>query len=68
MHLNYKLEKHKDYFRELITLGGCVEYFIGWFSADNVGLTLSPELIGQTQELGIEIGLCVYDWRRVEII
>ncbi len=58
--LNNKLEKHKDYFLELITSGGCVEYFIGWFSADNVGLTLSTELMGQTSELGIEIGLCAY--------
>jgi len=58
--LNNELKRHKSYFAELIDSGGCIEYFIGWFSADNVGLTLSRELMKQTAELGIEIGLCAY--------
>lgn len=58
--LNNKLNRHKEYFTRLLASGGCVEYFVGWFAADNVGLTLSRELMKQTAELGIEIGLCAY--------
>ncbi len=58
--LNNRLKSQKSYFAELIATGGCIEYFIGWFSADNVGLTLNTELMKQTAELGIEIGLCAY--------
>lgn len=58
--LNDKFNIHKEYFASLVASGGCIEYFIGWFSADNVGITLDTALMKQTSELNIEIGLCAY--------
>jgi hypothetical protein len=57
---NKKLMSHSLYFKNLVDTGGYVEYFVGWFSADNVGLTLEPKLMKETASLNIAIGLDVY--------
>ncbi len=52
---------HKDYFSKLVTTGGYIEYFVGWFEGDhNLMATLSPELLRSTGELHIAIGIDAY--------
>ena len=58
--LNRKLTRHKDYIAELVTSGGHIEYFVGWFGKSNVMATLSPRLMAETANLGIAIGLDIY--------
>jgi len=58
--LNTRLEQFSMYFSDIVSSGGSVEYFVGWFSADNVGIYLSPGLMKQTSDLCISIGIAAY--------
>ena len=59
--LNNEYAVHRDYFSKLVTTGGYIEYFIGWFEGDhNLMATLSPELLRSTGELSIAIGIDAY--------
>jgi len=58
--LNKKLSPFSQYFSDIVKSGGYVEYFIGWFSADNVGVTFDTALMNQTADLNISIGIDAY--------
>ena len=41
--------------------GGTAEYFVGLFLNGNAGVTLSPQLMSRLGEIGVELGLDLYD-------
>lgn len=59
---NLVLAKYRDFFKEVCETGGCVEYFVGWFSSGSINMSIvfDPELMQSTSELNISIVLCAY--------
>ena len=57
---NKRLQPYASFFEELVNSGGYIEYFVGWFSENNVGATFEPSLMKETSALNIAIGLDVY--------
>ncbi|MDB5384929.1 MAG: hypothetical protein JWM11_575 [Planctomycetaceae bacterium] len=57
---NGRLTQHREFFRELASSGGYLEYFIGWFGGGNFSATLEPVLMAAIADLGISIGFDVY--------
>ena len=59
---NVRFKEHEVFFGNLLKSGGYIEYFIGWFSTGNINMciTLSPELLLETAELHISVGICAY--------
>jgi len=51
---------HKDLFCRIRDEGGCVEYFVGWYSKGNTGDKLSCSLLGKLGELQIDLALDIY--------
>jgi len=60
LELNEQLNPHAAYFKELVSSGGYIEYFVGWFGGSMIGATLEPELLLSTGALNISIGLDIY--------
>jgi hypothetical protein len=50
----------KDYFEEIRSTGGSLEYFIGWFSDTNSGSTFDVELMSKLVELRIDLSIDFY--------
>jgi hypothetical protein len=57
---NLRLSKHSKYFARLVSEGGHVEYFVGWFANGQLGATFEPSLLKSTSDLSISIGLDIY--------
>ena len=57
---NSRFVQHREFLRELVSGGGYLEYFIGWFGGENFGASLEPGLMAATADLGIAIGFDVY--------
>ena len=60
LNLNSELSEHRGYFQELTESGGYIEYFVGIFGSLQIGLELSRDLLEETAELGIGLGLDIY--------
>lgn len=59
---NNELAKYKDFFESIISTGGKVEYFVGWFSVDSVNMNIyfEPSLLKDIADLGITLALHAY--------
>jgi len=59
---NRELSIHSAFLKNIQETGGCVDYFVGWFSdgSINMNIYLDPDLMKRTSELGISIVLCAY--------
>jgi ribulose bisphosphate carboxylase small subunit len=57
---NCKLEQSRDYVRQLVTDGGGMEYFIGWFVDNNCGEVFDWPLLQQCADLRVQLGFDVY--------
>ncbi len=57
---NQRLLNSAPYFGKLVSEGGYVEYFVGWFANGQLGATFEPSLLKSTAELNISIGLDIY--------
>jgi hypothetical protein len=55
-----KLCRHKDFFKELRSTGGSLEYFIGWYSDRNSGQVFNLGLLCKLVALGIELSIDFY--------
>jgi hypothetical protein len=55
-----ELLPYKKLFHHIRSEGGCVEFFIGWFSTGNTGDTLGHSMLKRMGELGIDLALDVY--------
>jgi hypothetical protein len=55
-----KLYRHKDFFEELRSTGGSLEYFIGWYSDRNSGQVFNLGLLSKLVALGIELSIDFY--------
>jgi hypothetical protein len=62
------LRQHRSFFRHIRDTGGDVELFIGLFADGvNIGATLAHDLLAALGELGIDLGLDIYDYKTEEI-
>ena len=67
MHLEEYIEKltsdlktHKEYFAEIRSGGGNIEYFIGLFGAGNIGNVFVSDLLSEIGGLGIDLSFDIY--------
>ena len=54
------LQKHESLFCRIREDGGCIEFFVGWFSTGNSGETFSSDLLRKLGKLQIDLSLDVY--------
>lgn len=57
---NKTLGVHKDFFRQVRSTGGSLEYLIGWFSEGDSGELFRSELLSELANLQIDLALAVY--------
>jgi hypothetical protein len=61
--LNERFAPWEDFFQSLTDEGGDVEYFVGWFGTENIGVIFSPRLMETTSKLSVALALDVYPYR-----
>lgn len=60
--------QHRSFFRHIRDTGGDVELFIGLFADSvNIGATLAHDLLAALGDMGIDLGLDIYDYNTEEI-
>jgi hypothetical protein len=55
-----KLYRHKEFFQWILSSGGMLEFFIGWFAKDNCGEEFDIRLLGKLVELGTSLSIDFY--------
>src|SRR6266404_3135648 len=55
-----RLAGHANYFREIATSGGRVEFFVAWYGVGNIGECFQSGLLRQLGEMSIDLSLDVY--------
>jgi hypothetical protein len=60
MRVTVSLAEKKWFLRHISETGGRVEYFIGWFTAENSGFVLAHSLLGQLSDVGIDLSFDIY--------
>lgn len=54
-----KLESKREFLREVVSSGGEIELYVGWFLMQNDGASLSPELLARLGALKIRLSVDV---------
>jgi hypothetical protein len=63
-----RLRQHGSFFKDIRDTGGAVELFIGLFADGvNIGATLTHDLLAAIGDMGIDLGLDIYDYKKEEI-
>ncbi len=55
------LESSAEFFRECRKSGGAIIFYIYWYPNGDTGEVLKPELLSRISNLGIELGINVYE-------
>jgi hypothetical protein len=58
-----RLEEHADFFREIRQTGGSAMFYIFWYPNGDTGEVFDVDLLLKIAQLGIDIGINVYDDR-----
>ena len=60
-----RLEKHHIFLESLVSSGGRIELFIGWFLDGNDGDIFTSGLLSKLAKLRIDLSLCLYPSEQV---
>ena len=52
--------EHKQFFKEIRSSGGSVEFFVGWFLGGDTGGVFKHDLLREMAGLGIDLSLDIY--------
>ncbi len=58
-----ELRRYKPFLQQIRASGGSLEFFVFWYPNGDTGGSFDPELLGEMAELGITLGINVYDGR-----
>lgn len=55
-----KFEIHSEFFKRILSTGGTLEFFIGWYSSENSGEEFDWKILAKLAELQINLSLDFY--------
>jgi hypothetical protein len=58
--MNKTLKKKMPFLSNLISTGGSIEYFIGWYLDENAGDIFDSDLLKELSDLGISLSFDLY--------